>query len=122
MRDTTSSAYGPPRGTGSRAARGSRITREDIDHAGNVSLATFLEARLAGVRVIGHRGEYIVRLTGTPSDGNLGALVLIDGSEGSIGGLELKDISTIEVLKDAAAAVYGVRGAYGVLMITTRRQ
>lgn len=51
-----------------------------------------------------------------------GALVLIDGVEGSMSRINPEDIDQISVLKDASAtAVYGVRGANGVILVTTRR-
>jgi TonB-linked SusC/RagA family outer membrane protein len=50
------------------------------------------------------------------------ALVLIDGSEGSLDGVNPADIENISVLKDASsAAVYGARGAFGVILVTTKK-
>jgi TonB-linked SusC/RagA family outer membrane protein len=49
------------------------------------------------------------------------ALVLIDGVEGSASLINPNDIATISILKDAAsAAIYGARGAFGVVLITTK--
>ena len=49
-------------------------------------------------------------------------LILIDGMEGSLSAINPQDIETISVLKDAAAAaVYGSRAAYGVILVTTKR-
>ncbi len=49
-------------------------------------------------------------------------LVLIDGVERPMAQIDPDDIETISVLKDASAtAVYGVRGANGVILVTTRR-
>lgn len=54
--------------------------------------------------------------------GNSGPLVLIDGVERSIHNIDPEEIESFSVLKDAAAsAVYGVRGANGVIMINTKR-
>ncbi len=48
--------------------------------------------------------------------------IIIDGIEGSLNGLNPNDIANISVLKDAgAAAIYGNRGANGVILITTKR-
>src|ERR1700761_1859721 len=56
---------------------------------------------------------------GTGSQGT--ALVLIDGVPGDPGLLNPNDIETVTVLKDAAsAAIYGARGAYGVVLFTTK--
>lgn len=52
---------------------------------------------------------------------NASALVLIDGIEGNINDIDAADVESISVLKDASAtAVYGVRGANGVVLITTK--
>ena len=49
------------------------------------------------------------------------ALVLIDGAEGDMSSVNPDDIASISVLKDASsAAVYGARGAFGVILITTK--
>jgi TonB-linked SusC/RagA family outer membrane protein len=54
--------------------------------------------------------------------GNTAPLVLIDGVERSIHNIDAEEIESFSVLKDAAAsAVYGVRGANGVIMINTKR-
>ncbi|UJH90088.1 TonB-dependent receptor plug domain-containing protein [Antarcticibacterium sp. 1MA-6-2] len=48
-------------------------------------------------------------------------LVLIDGVEGSISNLNPNDVESISVLKDAgSAAIYGARGAFGVVLVTTK--
>lgn len=64
--------------------------------------------------------SYNVR--GTTSIGQGGsALVLIDGVEGDPSMINPADIATISVLKDAAsAAIYGARGSFGVVLITTK--
>ena len=53
---------------------------------------------------------------------NASALVLIDGLEGSLNDVDPADIESFSVLKDASAtAMYGVRGANGVVLVTTKR-
>lgn len=48
-------------------------------------------------------------------------LILIDGIEGSLSNLNPDDVGSISVLKDAgAAAIYGARGAFGVVLVTTK--
>lgn len=52
---------------------------------------------------------------------NSGALVLIDGLEGDLSMVDPADVESFSILKDASAtAVYGVRGANGVVLITTK--
>jgi TonB-linked SusC/RagA family outer membrane protein len=79
-------------------------------------------------------GVYINMPSGKPTDtysmvvrgeGSIGAggraLVMIDGVEGDPSRLNPADIQTISVIKDAsAAAIYGARGAFGVVLITTK--
>jgi TonB-dependent SusC/RagA subfamily outer membrane receptor len=121
--DSASGAYGTAsRGSRSRPAQVTRVTEADIDRAPNMNLATFIESRLSGVRVVANRGDYAVIISGMSFQSSVGALVIIDGTEGSLGGLTLQNISTMEVLKDSAASIYGVRGANGVLVITTRKR
>ena len=64
-----------------------------------------------------------INIRGNTSIGQGGsALVLVDGVEGDPSMLNPNDIESVSVLKDAsAAAVYGARGAFGVLLITTKR-
>ena len=64
-----------------------------------------------------------INIRGATSIGQGGnALVLIDGVEGDPSMVNPNDVESISVLKDAAsAAVYGARGAFGVLLITTKK-
>ena len=66
--------------------------------------------------------SFNVRGTGTIGDGSTASpLVLIDGIEGDMNTINPNDIETISVLKDAASAsIYGARGAFGVILITTK--
>ena len=65
--------------------------------------------------------EFWIRGIGT-FGANSSALVLIDGLEGNLSEVDPADIESFSVLKDASAtAVYGVRGANGVVLITTKR-
>ncbi len=62
-------------------------------------------------------------IRGTTSIGQGGsALILIDGFEGDPSLINPNDIETVSILKDAAsAAIYGARGVFGVLLITTKK-
>ncbi|UKJ06569.1 TonB-dependent receptor [Solitalea lacus] len=62
----------------------------------------------------------------TPSTNNFGfgndqPLVLIDGFEGDINLVNPQDIESVTVLKDASAAIYGIRAANGVVLVTTKK-
>lgn len=92
------------------------------------SVSNLIGGRVAGVistLTSGEPGknisEFWVRGIGT-FGANSSALVLIDGLEGDINSLDPADIESFSVLKDASAtAVYGVRGANGVVLVTTKR-
>lgn len=91
------------------------------------NLTQGLQGMLPSVNVNLQDGKPIqspaINVRGMTSIGQGGsALVLIDGVEGDPSMLNPNDIESITVLKDASsAAVYGARGAFGVLLITTRR-
>ncbi len=92
------------------------------------SITNLLGGRAAGVISLQSSGEpgqniadFWVRGIGTFGANN-SALVLIDGLEGDLNTLDPADIESFSILKDASAtAVYGVRGANGVVMVTTKR-
>jgi len=92
------------------------------------SITNLLGGRAAGVismQTSGEPGrnlaEFWVRGIGTFGANN-SALVLIDGLEGDLNTLDPADIESFSILKDASAtAVYGVRGANGVVLVTTKR-
>lgn len=92
------------------------------------SITNMLGGKVAGVFTMQASGEpgknlaeFWVRGIGT-FGANSSALVLIDGLEGDINSIDPADVESFSVLKDASAtAVYGVRGANGVVLITTKR-
>lgn len=65
-------------------------------------------------------GDFNIRGLGSINGGS--PLVLIDGTPGNINTLNPRDIENVSVLKDAAASsIYGARGAFGVVLITTKK-
>ena len=83
-----------------------------------------LQGRVAGVTVISSGmpgGQSNVRLHGIGNLGDVTPLYIIDGVQGNVNNLNPNDIETVQFLKDAGAyAIYGVRGANGVMVITTK--
>lgn len=106
------------------------ITSVDVDELKTpaTSLTNMLGGRVAGVMSMTMSGEpgknisnFWIRGIGT-FGANAGALVLIDGLEGRLEDIDPDDVESFQILKDAAAtAVYGVRGANGVVIVTTKR-
>lgn len=112
------------------STRGPVVTAEDIRRAPGRPIEELLMSRFAGVRVIRTSdGGIAVRIRGTTSiRGNNEPLYVIDGVAirpgpgGSLTGINPYDIESIKVLTDPAdTAMYGVRGANGVIVITTKR-
>lgn len=63
-----------------------------------------------------------IRIRGIGTLSNSNPLILVDGRQSSLDGLDANDIESISVLKDAAsAAIYGSRAANGVILVTTKR-
>lgn len=86
-----------------------------------------LAGRLAGLVAVQRTGEpghdaADIWIRGLATLNNSRPLILVDGVERSIDNLNYDDIASLSILKDASAtAVYGVRGANGVVLITTKR-
>jgi len=83
-----------------------------------------LQGQAAGVTILtsGQPGASSdIRIRGITSFGNNQPLVLIDGVSGSLHDINSNDIESIQVLKDASASIYGVRGSNGVIIITTKK-
>ena len=115
--------------TGSVAA----VNFNDVANMPVANTANMLQGRLPGVMLTGNGAqagkdnpEIRVRGVGTLGDASKNnPMVLIDGVESSISQiseLAAEDIESVSVLKDAASgAIYGVRAANGVILITTKR-
>ena len=88
--------------------------------------AELIKGKVAGLTIANGSGDpndnSTIRLRGVISmEGSNTPLVLVDGIEGSLTTVAPENIASIDVLKDAsAAAIYGTRGANGVILITTK--
>jgi TonB-linked SusC/RagA family outer membrane protein len=88
--------------------------------------AELIKGKVAGLNITKGSGDpndkSTIRLRGVISlEGSSTPLVLINGIEGGLGTVAPENIESIDVLKDAsAAAIYGTRGANGVILITTK--
>ena len=102
------------------------VKPEILDQPGT-SISNMLGGNVPGIIAVTRSGEpgddfseFWIRGIST-FGANASALVLVDGVEGNINDLDPSDIESFSVLKDASAtAVYGVRGANGVVVITTK--
>lgn len=105
----------------------SSVKSEDLEDLVLPRVETALQGRTSGVQVLQNSGQpgaaAVVRIRGTASINGSDPLYVVDGVVigGGIDYLNPNDIETIEVLKDAAsAAIYGARGANGVIIVTTK--
>ena len=95
----------------------------------NANLSNNLAGQLAGVLAVQRSGEpgsdqsdFWIRGVSTFNSGSQQALVLVDGVERSIDDVDPLDIESFSILKDATAtAIYGVKGANGVILINTKK-
>jgi TonB-linked SusC/RagA family outer membrane protein len=108
------------------------VTAEEIADLPVGSLATALSGRLAGVAVSGGTtrpgaaASIMIRnpILYSKDGGSLDPLYVIDGvirTPDDFNMLDVSEVETISVLKDAAAAIYGARSAQGVVLVTTKR-
>ena len=108
---------------------GPELTRQPV-----ADVTQALQGKASGVTVTSNGGApggaagTSVRIRGITSNGNNNPLYIVDGfplsqnSESQLNAISPNDIETIDILKDASAtAIYGVRAANGVVIITTKR-
>ena len=94
------------------------ISKKDIGDRTASSVGALIQGKVAGVDVSRDK----IRVRGVTSLNNTDPLVVIDGFQGvSMSSINTNDVESIEVLKDASStAIYGARGANGVILITTK--
>jgi TonB-linked SusC/RagA family outer membrane protein len=114
----------------------SSVKQDEIEKVAPVNVQTALQGRAAGVYVSQNSGrpgtEPVIRIRGTGTVNTHAPIYVVDGvimdisdvrdEASTISFLNPADIARIEVLKDASAtAIYGSRGANGVILITTNK-
>ncbi|MGI4875459.1 MAG: SusC/RagA family TonB-linked outer membrane protein [Janthinobacterium lividum] len=107
----------------------STVSDEQLHDVPVANIAQALQGRAAGINVSSASNSPgqnpIIRIRGNRSfAGSNDPLLVVDGVpyDGSVNDLNPDDITSLEILKDASAtAIYGARGANGVILITTRR-
>ncbi|MDQ6904120.1 MAG: TonB-dependent receptor plug domain-containing protein, partial [Bacteroidota bacterium] len=83
-----------------------------------------LQGRASGVNIItsGQPGAPSdIRIRGITAFGNNNPLIIVDGVRGDLHDINVSDIESMQILKDASAAIYGVAGSNGVIIITTKK-
>ncbi len=104
------------------------VKAEDFNKGNVNDVSQLLQGKVAGLVIArpgsNPNGDFSIRLRGLSSTGaSTEPLVVIDGVlGGDLNSIEPQDIASIDVLKDgSAAAIYGTRGAAGVILVTTKR-
>ena len=104
------------------------VKEEDFNQGNISNPVQLLQGKVAGLTVAraggNPNGNFSVRLRGLGTIGaNTEPLIVIDGVPGGdLNSIDPNDVASIDVLKDgSAAAIYGTRGASGVILITTKR-
>ena len=108
----------------------SSVTASQIEKVPVTTLDQALQGRAAGVQIVnndaspGGNVSVLIRGVGSIAPGGNAPLYVVDGypTTGGINNINPNDIATIDVLKDASAtAIYGIRAANGVVIITTKK-
>lgn len=108
----------------------SKVVNEDLDQIAVARIDDALVGQVSGVNIQQTSGEAgsapTIRIRGTGSiTGDSGPLVVVDGAvvdSDFLGSMDMNDVESFEVLKDAASAsIFGSRGGNGVIMITTKK-
>ena len=105
------------------------VDSKQLEDRTSHNLSAMLQGSVPGLNIStssgnpGSSGSLNIRGIGSIGSGaDTTPLVLIDGVEGEIDRVNPADVESISVIKDAsAAAVYGARGAFGVILITTKK-
>ncbi len=83
-----------------------------------------LQGRASGVTIVSSAqpgAASDIRIRGITSFGNNAPLIIVDGVRGNLHDININDIESVQVLKDASAAAYGVAGSNGVIIVTTKK-
>ena len=105
----------------------SSVGTKDIKDSPVANIGQAMQGKVSGVQIIdaGKPGDNVtIKIRGLGTINNSDPLVVIDGIPTDLGlsALNMADIERVDVLKDASAtAIYGSRGANGVVMITSKR-
>ncbi len=102
----------------------SLVSSKTIEELRPLEASQALQGTTSGVTVNSASGSpgtnYNIVIRGISSNGNNQPLFIIDGYQGDLNTINPNDIESITVLKDAQAAIYGIKGANGVVLVTTK--
>jgi TonB-dependent SusC/RagA subfamily outer membrane receptor len=99
------------------------INKDDFDFSRYNNIYDLIKGRCAGVQIINNR-DIIIRGVNSVSTKEASALVLVDGvpyNKDNLRSIQPAMVKSINVIKDSGTAIYGTRGANGVILIETKR-
>ncbi|SHI71398.1 SusC/RagA family TonB-linked outer membrane protein [Algibacter luteus] len=100
------------------------VSAATLEELRPIDAAQALQGTSAGVSVTAPSGSpgggFNILIRGVSSNGDNGPLIIIDGYKGDLNSINPSDIETFSILKDAQAAIYGIEGANGVVLVTTK--
>lgn len=104
----------------------SQISGDDLKQRSSPNIIASLQGMMPGLNIQSNNGNFNeapeINVRGFNSINGGSPLILIDGFQGSLNRINPADVESVTVLKDAASsAIYGARGAFGVILITTKK-
>lgn len=101
------------------------VEAKELENRTSHNVGAMLQGAVPGLNIVASAGTPSstpsINIRGVTSINGASPLILIDGAEGDLNHVASEDIASISVIKDAAAAaIYGARAAYGVILVTTR--
>lgn len=104
----------------------SAITSKELNTAPMTNPSNLLTGKIAGLTAVQSTGrpgsdQSSIHVRGLNDFAGSGPLCIVDGVPANMDNVNPNDIESVSVLKDAAAAIYGVQGANGVILVTTKR-
>jgi len=103
----------------------SMVKSETIEKLKPLDVSQALQGRASGVSVTSSSGSpgsgFRILIRGVSSNSDNDPLVVVDGYIASMNSINPDDIESLTVLKDAQAAIYGIEGANGVILVTTKK-
>lgn len=103
-----------------------QVKSEQIKNIASSNIGSALQGKVSGVYIMNSSGlaesEVDIRIRGVTSLNNVAPLWVIDGVPGDPKSVNMNDVENIDIIKDGtAAAIYGVKAAAGVILVTTKR-
>ncbi len=104
----------------------SAVSGNDLVKTPMQNVSNMLTGKVSGITAVQSTGKpgadgASIHVRGLNDFGGSGPLVIVDGVPMAMDQVNPQDVESISVLKDAAAAIYGVQGANGVILVTTKK-